>query len=71
MAEIIDARGLSCPIPAMQAREALKKLDKGTLEIIVDNETAKENVSRIGRNLGWNVQADARSGDEIHLMMSK
>ena len=67
----IDARGLSCPLPAMQARDALKKLEKGTLEVIVDNETAVQNVSRIARNLGWNVTPDEKSDEEIHLVITK
>jgi len=68
---IVDARGLSCPQPALMTREALQKESEGTIEVIVDNTTAQENVSRTARNLGWNVTVDKRSGDEIHVVMEK
>ena len=67
----VDARGLSCPQPALLARQALQKQERGALEIIVDNETARENVTRAARNLGWEVKADERSKDEIRLVMKK
>jgi tRNA 2-thiouridine synthesizing protein A len=69
--KIVDARGLSCPQPALMTRQALQKESKGTLEVIVDNTTAQENVSRTARNLGWNVTGDKRSEDEIHIVMKK
>ena len=69
--EIVDARGLSCPQPAMLARQALQKLSKGSLEVIVDNSTARENVSRIAKNLGWEIDIDARSEDDVHLLIRK
>ena len=69
--DVIDARGLSCPQPAMLARQALQKLSKGALEVIVDNSTARENVSRIAKNLGWEIDIDERSEDDVHLMMRK
>jgi len=69
--EIVDARGLSCPQPAMLARQALQKLSKGTLEVIVDNSTSRENVSRIAKNLGWEIDIDERSEEDVHLLMRK
>jgi len=69
--DVIDARGLSCPQPAMMARQALQKLSKGTLEVIVDNSTARENVSRIATNLGWEINIDERAEDDVHLTMRK
>jgi len=68
---VVDARGLSCPQPAMMTRQALQKLSKGNIEVIVDNSTARENVSRIAKNLGWEVDISERSEDEIHLELKK
>ena len=68
---IIDARGLSCPQPALLARQELQKLGKGKLEVLVDNITARENVSRIGRNLGWGITVDEPSPDNIRIVMEK
>ena len=36
-AKIIDARGLSCPEPAMLTREALLSMNKGKLVILSDS----------------------------------
>ena len=69
--KIVNARGLSCPQPALMTRQALQKESNGTLEVIVDNTTAQENVSRTARNLDWNVTVDKRSEDEIHIVMKK
>jgi len=69
--KIVDARGLSCPQPALLARQALQKLSKGTLEVIVDNSTARENVSRTAQNLGWEVNVNEHSEEEIHLVVKK
>ena len=73
MSEInkVDARGLSCPQPALLARQALQRAGQGSVEIIVDNTTAKENVTRAARNLGWEVTVDERSEEEIHIIASK
>lgn len=67
----VDARGLSCPQPPMLTREALKKLGKGSLEVIVDNITARDNVSRMAKNLGWSIEIDQKSEDEIRLLLQK
>jgi TusA-related sulfurtransferase len=55
MAEVVDARGLSCPEPVLLTLEAIKKVQKGELEILVDTETSKENVIRAAKSMGWEV----------------
>ena len=45
MSTTIDARGLACPQPVVLTKKALEEADEVTT--IVDNETAKENVSRL------------------------
>ena len=46
MAKTIDARGLSCPAPVLMAKEAVEKDHLDAVEVLVDNEAARENVSR-------------------------
>jgi len=67
----IDARGLSCPQPAMLARQALQKIDKGTIEILVDSTTARENVSRLARNSGWNVTVEDQPEGSYRIVLKK
>ncbi|MFC2060513.1 sulfurtransferase TusA family protein [Chloroflexota bacterium] len=69
--KIVDARGLSCPQPAMLARQALEGLSKGTLEIVVDTATARENVSRIAGHLGWEVQFEEKSEGNCRILLRK
>ncbi len=54
----VDARGLSCPQPVMMAYQAVKKATKGTIEILVDSGTARDNVSRAGKSAGWKVTVE-------------
>ena len=49
----VDARGLSCPEPAMQTRQALMKLKQGTVIVLVDSITSRDNVSRTAKLAGW------------------
>lgn len=41
---IIDARGLSCPEPVVRTKKAFEA--NNAFSVLVDNETAKENVIR-------------------------
>lgn len=47
----VDARGISCPGPVLMVKKALEE-NKESLEILVDNNVAKENVSRFVKNSG-------------------
>jgi len=68
---VVDVRGLSCPQPALITRQSLQKESKGTIRIIVDSTTARENVCRAAKILGWSVVIDERSVDEIHVIANK
>ncbi len=68
MAELIDARKLACPQPVLLTINALDKSDE--VVTIVDNETARENVSRMGKNRGFEVTAEQK-GDGIYLTLRK
>lgn len=45
MAEVmLDARGLSCPLPILKARKALREMQAGqTLEVLSNDPSAPEN----------------------------
>ncbi|MCR4394458.1 MAG: sulfurtransferase TusA family protein [Dehalococcoidales bacterium] len=69
--KVIDARGLSCPQPAMLARQAMQKAGKGTLEVLVDSGTARENVSRLAKNAGWEVTIEAQPDGSYRIVLNK
>jgi len=61
----VDARGLSCPQPVLLAMEALKK-DAECYEILVDNHTAEQNVTRCLKKAGKTV-VSTETGEDILL----
>ncbi|MFH1231231.1 MAG: sulfurtransferase-like selenium metabolism protein YedF [Planctomycetota bacterium] len=63
MMRIINARGLACPQPVVITKEALNELTSGTIEVIVDNQEASRNVSRLARNLGCKVKINKQDKD--------
>ncbi len=67
----VDARGLSCPEPALLTRQALQKLNHGTIEVLVDTGTARENVSRVAENLGWTVTVEEQPESSCRMVIKK
>jgi len=67
----VDAMGLSCPMPAMLARQALLGMSGGTVEILVDNGTSCENVTRLAEREGWNVDATEDAEGNYKLVLTK
>ena len=70
MSERIDARGLSCPQPVVLVKKAMDKMAKGTLEVIVDTVTSKENVCRLAHGAGYQVTVEEK-GEEFFLKLVK
>ena len=52
----VDARGLACPKPVIQTKKAIEELQAGQVTTIVDNEIAKENVTKYAKSLQLNYQ---------------
>jgi len=48
----VDCRGLNCPEPVIRTKQAMAEIPGAELKIIVDNETARDNVLRYARNQG-------------------
>ena len=70
MAEKLDVRGLSCPLPVVKVRNKLTELKEGLLEVLVDTGTAKDNITRMANNNGWKVETKER-GEEYLLIINK
>jgi tRNA 2-thiouridine synthesizing protein A len=71
MTQIVDARGLSCPQPVLMTMEEIKKTGKGEIEILVDTDTSKENVSRAATSKGWQVQNVVEEGSGYRIVLKK
>ena len=68
MSELVDCRGLSCPHPVIQTKQALEGADAVT--VIVDNPISRDNVLRFGESQGCEVNVDQK-GDGIYIHMVK
>ncbi len=67
----LDVRGLSCPQPALRAREVLSRLTSGTLEVLLDAGTARDNVVRIAERAGWQVDEQEGPDGSLRLILRK
>ena len=65
----LDARGLSCPEPVIMIRKAMMGKEYG-YEMVVDNPTSKENVTRYAQHQVYQV-AVIEQGGEYTLVMTK
>jgi len=71
MSELVDARGLSCPQPVIETLDAIKRMGSGELEVLVDTQTSKENVTRAASSQGWQVREETSEGETYRLVLTK
>jgi selenium metabolism protein YedF len=67
--KIINATGLPCPQPVVLAKEAIEKNEK--IKVIVDNETALENVKRMGTKRGCDVETETKAGELFEITLTR
>ena len=70
MSETVDARGLSCPVPVIRTKQALDGMMLGVLTVLLDEEVAKENVTRLAGSMDCTVTVTERDG-EYELTITK
>ena len=59
----IDARGLACPAPVLQTKDAIEEENVNSIEVLIDNEASRQNVSRFLKSQGFEVSVQEREGD--------
>jgi selenium metabolism protein YedF len=67
MAKEIDCRGLACPAPVLQTKEAMEKDQPDVIEVVVDNEASKQNVSRFMESQNLEVSVN-KEGKDFHIV---
>jgi TusA-related sulfurtransferase len=70
LSNVVDARGLSCPLPVIKTKAAVEKYDE-EIEVLVDNNTALENVTRLAKNKGFEVETKKNIGGEWQIFIHK
>ena len=66
MTREIDCRGLACPAPVLQTKEAIEREHPDIIKVMVDNEASKENVSRFMRSQNLDVSIE-QEGNVFHI----
>ena len=51
MEKNLDCKGLACPLPVVEAKKAMEEMQEGILTVLVDNETAVQNLQRLGQKI--------------------
>ena len=57
----LDCRGLVCPLPVIETKKALVGLAGATLTVLVDNQTAKENVVKFASSQQCGVSVEPQA----------
>ena len=58
----INAMGDTCPIPVIKTQNAIKALTKADeVEVLVDNEVAVQNLTRLAGSLGCGVKSEKKA----------
>ena len=66
--EILDARGLECPLPVVKTKELLKEIDK--VKVLVDNEIAIENLTKFAGVRHYQI-VTGDDGDDFYAIIAK
>ncbi len=67
--KIINAKGLACPQPVVLAKQAIETNEH--VSVIVDNETALENVKRLGAKQGCDVQVEKKNDGTYEINLTR
>ncbi|MDW7650816.1 MAG: sulfurtransferase-like selenium metabolism protein YedF [Bacillota bacterium] len=62
--ETLDCRGLTCPQPVVETKKKLTEMKQGTLTVLVDNETAKNNLLKLASALRF--ESASREEDGLY-----
>jgi len=67
--KIIDCRGQQCPQPVIQTRQLMLANPALVLQVLVDDQACKENVSRLAKTLGYSIKV-GKSDETIQLELT-
>ena len=67
---MVDARGLSCPLPVVMVQKEVNKTAPTELEVLVDAKVCVENVTRFAASCGYAVTVEETDG-EYKMLLKK
>jgi len=59
----LDCRGLACPQPVINTKDALEEVPAGQVTVLVDNQAARDNVTRFAQSQGHTVSVTDQGND--------
>jgi tRNA 2-thiouridine synthesizing protein A len=68
---MVDARGYSCPIPVVMTQREIERTKPDTLEVMVDNQAAVQNIKRFATARGYAVAVAEQGGGDFLLTLSR
>jgi selenium metabolism protein YedF len=68
--KILDCRGLTCPKPVILTKKELEIAENSEIEVLVDNEAARENVSKYAQSQGYTYNVK-EEGKVYHITISR
>lgn len=71
MKKEVDARNQACPKPVIMTKKALDDISEGVVTTIVDNEVAKENVSKLAKSLSFDYTVEKGQSNEYYIHITK
>ncbi len=71
MMKKVDARGDACPIPVVKAKHAIEELNgAGQVEVLVDNEIAVQNLTKMAEQKGYQSSAKKLADQEYQVIFT-
>lgn len=67
---MIDARGYVCPMPVVMVQKEVKGSAPASLEVMVDNVCAVENITRFAANNGYTAKSEP-DGPDYRITLEK
>jgi selenium metabolism protein YedF len=71
MKKEVDARKQLCPKPVIMTKKALDEITNGIITTIVDNEVAKENVSKLAQSMNYSYTVEKNNDNEFYIHITK
>ena len=69
--KIVDARGLACPLPVVNAKKAVEELHTGdVLTVLVDNEIAVQNLQKFAKQKGFSTTGEKKAEKEFEVTIN-
>lgn len=70
MRKKIDAAGLACPGPVIEAKKVLESMPQGELEVLVDNEIAVQNLKKLGQYYQAEIKTEKLAENSYQVLFS-